>query len=30
MADDTVTVIDNRTGKRIELPIRKATQGPDA
>ena len=30
MADDTVSVIDNRTGKRIELSIRRATQGPDA
>ena len=30
MSEETVTVIDNRTGKRVELPIRKATQGPDA
>ncbi len=30
MTDDTITVIDNRTGKRFEFPIRKATQGPDA
>jgi citrate synthase len=30
MAKDTVTVIDNRTGKQIELPIRSSTQGPDA
>ncbi len=29
MAKDTVTVIDNRTGKEIELPIHTATQGPD-
>ena len=30
MAKDTVTVTDNRTGKQIELPIRKAKEGPDA
>ncbi len=30
MAKNTVTVIDNRTGKQIELPIRSSTQGPDA
>jgi citrate synthase len=30
MADDTLTVIDNRTGKRIDLPIRKSILGPDA
>jgi len=30
VTDDTITVIDNRTGKRFEFPIRKATQGPDA
>ncbi len=29
MAKDTVTVIDNRTGKEVELPIHTATQGPD-
>ncbi len=26
---DTVTMIDNRTGKRVELPIRHGTHGPD-
>jgi citrate synthase len=30
MGEHTVTVIDNRTGKRIELPVRHSTQGPDA
>ncbi|NNG12452.1 MAG: citrate synthase [Halobacteria archaeon] len=30
MDKNTVTVIDNRTGKQIELPIRSSTQGPDA
>ena len=30
MDKDTVTITDNRTGKEIELPIRQATQGPDA
>jgi citrate synthase len=30
MGTDTVTVIDNRTGRQIELPIKRATQGPDA
>ncbi|HHH44444.1 MAG TPA: citrate synthase [Gammaproteobacteria bacterium] len=30
MSEDTVTVIDNRTGRQIELPVRKATMGPDA
>ena len=30
MGEHTVTVIDNRTGKKIELPVRKSTQGPDA
>ena len=29
MAKDTLTVIDNRTGKAIDLAILKATQGPD-
>jgi citrate synthase len=27
---DSITVIDNRNGRQIELPIRKAAQGPDA
>ena len=30
MAKHTVTITDNRTGKQIELPIRQATEGPDA
>ncbi len=30
MAKHTVTVTDNRTGKKIELPVRPATNGPDA
>jgi len=30
MAKHTVTITDNRTGKQIELPVRQATQGPDA
>jgi len=30
MAKDTVTVTDNRSGRQMELPVRKATQGPDA
>jgi len=30
MSEDTVTVIDNKTGKRVDLPLRKSTQGPDA
>ncbi len=30
MGKDTVTIIDNRTGREIELPIKPATQGPDA
>jgi citrate synthase len=30
MGKDTVTIIDNRTGREIELPIKAATQGPDA
>ena len=29
MAKDTLTVIDNRTGKAIDLAILKANQGPD-
>ena len=28
MAKDTVTIIDNRTGKQIELPIMRGTLGP--
>jgi len=30
MAKHTVTITDNRTGQQIELPVRQATQGPDA
>ena len=30
MAEKTVTVTDNQTGKSIQLPIREASQGPDA
>jgi len=30
MAEHTVTVTDNKTGRQIVLPVRKATQGPDA
>jgi citrate synthase len=30
MSEDTVTVIDNKTGKRVDLPLRKSTQGADA
>jgi citrate synthase len=30
MDEDTVTVIDNTTGRRFEFPVRKSTQGPDA
>lgn len=30
MGKDTITVTDNRTGRQIELPIKEATQGPDA
>ncbi len=30
MGEDTVTFIDNRTGKRVDLPVRASTQGPDA
>jgi len=30
MDEHTVTVTDNKTGRQIELPVRKATQGPDA
>ncbi|MGD8842780.1 MAG: citrate synthase [Gammaproteobacteria bacterium] len=30
MGKDTVTITDNRTGQQIELPIKSATQGPDA
>ncbi|MEA2080186.1 MAG: citrate (Si)-synthase, partial [Pseudomonadota bacterium] len=29
MGVDTVTIIDNRTGKQFELPVIQATQGPD-
>lgn len=28
MASETLTVIDNRTGKRVELPILSGTEGP--
>jgi len=30
MGEHTVTVTDNKTGRQIELPVREATQGPDA
>jgi citrate synthase len=30
MSEETITVIDNKTGRRVELPLRKSTQGPDA
>jgi len=30
MSDETVTVIDNLTGRRVELPLRKSTLGADA
>jgi citrate synthase len=30
MAKHTVTITDNRTGRQIELPVRQATEGPDA
>jgi citrate synthase len=30
MSDDTLTVIDNRSGRRFEFPVRKSTQGPDS
>ena len=30
MTRDTVTITDNRDGRSIELPIKNATQGPDA
>ncbi len=30
MDEDTVTVIDNATGRRFEFPVRKSTQGPGA
>ena len=30
MDEHTVTITDNKTGQQIELPVRKATQGPDA
>ena len=30
MSEATVTVTDNKTGKQIELPVRQATQGPNA
>jgi citrate synthase len=29
MENDTITLIDNTTGKRVELPILKGSQGPD-
>lgn len=29
MKNNTVTVIDNATGKRVELPILEGSQGPD-
>ena len=30
MAKHTVTITDNRTGQQFELPVRQATEGPDA
>jgi len=30
MSEHTVTITDNKTGRQIELPVREATQGPDA
>jgi citrate synthase len=30
MAKNTVTITDNRTGQQFELPVRQATEGPDA
>ena len=30
MDKETLTVIDNRTGRQFELPVRQATLGPDA
>jgi citrate synthase len=30
MAKNTVTITDNRTGKQIELPVMRATEGPNA
>jgi citrate synthase len=30
MSDDTVTIIDNRSGRKVDLPIMRSTQGPDA
>jgi len=30
MGKDTVTITDHRSGRQIELPVRTATQGPDA
>ena len=30
MDEHTVTITDNKTGQQIELPVREATQGPDA
>jgi citrate synthase len=30
MGKDTVTVTDNRTGRQIDLPVKRAAQGPDA
>ena len=30
MAKHTVTVTDNKTGRSIEMPIKEATNGPDA
>ena len=28
MAEETVTIIDNTTGKRVDLPILRGTHGP--
>ena len=30
MAKHTVTVTDNKTGRSIEMPVKEATNGPDA
>ncbi len=30
MDEHTLTITDNKTGRQIELPVREATQGPDA
>jgi len=30
MSEDTVTITDKKSGQQIELPVKHATQGPDA